>query len=316
MILLLPVVLSQLDKTNLLYSIRQIPIEIVAIVIGLQIVSQLLVNYQWYKIAKLTNLFIPFHRMLYINCLGSVVDSITPGVKVGGEITRTIQISRIGKCSVEQSGTIPVLQKIFSLSAFFFIQLFAVGFLIRTVSLFESEHIQISIYSVLLLFLLIFATIFFIPHRIKSYLSTKKSPRFFHSLLEQVVVIRKNTKAWVPLLLLSFLIWLIYPFKLYILAIQIFNNVPIIYIVAITFVSYMVAMLPIFPGGLGGFEGTMVGLFTAVGLPISCAAVITLLFRFITFWLVMLLSIIFIAFYKIYYKLCKGGLSHDQGQIN
>ncbi|MGI6549403.1 MAG: lysylphosphatidylglycerol synthase domain-containing protein [Syntrophomonadales bacterium] len=46
------------------------------------------------------------------------------------------------------------------------------------------------------------------------------------------------------------------------------------------------AMLPIFPGGLGGFEGTMSTLLLIMGLSLSEAAMVAVVFRFITFWFV------------------------------
>ena len=98
--------------------------------------------------------------------------------------------------------------------------------------------------------------------------------------------------------MLSFFIWLLYPAKLYLLTIQFAPDVPVVHICATGFLAYMVAMLPIFPGGLGGFEGTMSGLLVALSFTISDAAVVTVLFRFITFWLVLLLSLVYVALHK------------------
>ena len=279
-----------------------------ALLIGLQIVSQLLVNLQWHQIAKFTDADVSFGNMFYINCQGAVMDSITPGVKVGGEVTRAVQISRRGNCSGEQAVAVVALQKLFSLSAFFFMNLFTVGYLIGRVPLFQVRYIQFFVYGILLLFLLIFASIFIAPGRIKVYLQARKNSRFSWArrvrgfllmLLDQVISIRGNTKAWVMLSLLSFFIWLLYPVKMYLLAIQFFPDAHAVYIGAVTFASYMVAMIPIFPGGLGGFEGTMSGLLLTMGFEVSDAVVVTVLFRFVTFWFVMLLSLGFIVFRKI-----------------
>jgi len=236
------------------------------------------------------------------------MDSITPGVKIGGEITRSVQISRVGNCSGEQAVSVVALQKLFSLSAFFFINLFTIGYLIGRVPLLQIRHIQFLVYGILLLFLLLFVGIFLAPRRIRAYIQARRNPRFSWmrrargfvlTLLDQVSSIRNNTKAWVLLVLLSFLIWLLYPVKMYLLAVQIFPATHAVYIGAVTFASYMVAMLPIFPGGLGGFEGTMSGLLLAMGFVASDAVVVTVLFRFITFWFVMLFSLGAIGFHKI-----------------
>jgi uncharacterized protein (TIRG00374 family) len=235
------------------------------------------------------------------------MDSITPGVKFGGEITRAFQISSLTKCSGEQALAIVALQKLFSLSALFTILLFTTGYLIGEVPLFQTIALQFLIYGLLLLFLLFFVCIFVIPFRIKTYLQARKPSKFswlrrvnnfMITTLSHVENIRRNKKAWIALSLLSFFIWLLYPVKMYILTAQFAPDVSFIHIAAITFAAYMVALLPIFPGGLGGFEGTMAGLLLLAGLATSDAAVITIFFRFVTFWFVMILSIGYIASYK------------------
>jgi len=304
---MLTITLWQFDGENVLHSIKQIPLWLVMLLAGLQMISQLMVNTLWCQITKLTHTPISFDRMLYINCQGAIIDSITPGVKFGGEITRAVQISRMANCSGKQAAVIVTLQKLFSLSSFFFILLFAAGFLIGKVPLLQVRSLQFLLYGILLFLLLLFVCILLNPHDMLKYLQTRKSPRFtcickardfLLTLLDQAATIRKDTKKLAVLLLLSFLIWLMYPVKLYLLAVQFAPDTSIVYIGAASFMAYMVAMLPIFPGGLGGFEGTMSGLLISLGFLISDAAVITVLFRFITFWLVMLASLIFITFGK------------------
>ena len=237
------------------------------------------------------------------------MDSITPGVKIGGEITRSVQISRTANCSGEQAAAVVALQKLFSLSAFFLINIFALGYIISHAPILEACYLRFFVYGILVLFLLFFLCLFLMPRRIKTYLQKKENPRslwalkvksFFHTLLDQIISIRRNTRICVLLFLLSNMIWLIYPVKIYLLAVQFFPGANIMITGAIAFASYMVAMLPIFPGGLGGFEGTMSGLLLAIGFMQSDALVITILFRFVTFWFVMLFSIIFISIYKVF----------------
>ena len=307
LILMFLFALSQFDGQGLLNSITKIPISVVILLLAFQIVSQLLVNFQWYKIAAFTGMSLSFDKMFYINCQGSVVDSITPGVKVGGEVTRAVQISRICDCSGEDAAAVVALQKLFSMSTFFFINLFAVGYLIGNVQLFQARFVQLSVYALLILFLALFFFVFLMPNRIKIYLQTRTNPRFpkmlrvknfFLVLLEHVGALRKNTGSWVVLLLLAFMIWLIYPLKMYFLVIHIHPGANPVFIGAVTFISYMVAMIPIFPGGLGGFEATMSGLLLAIGFIRSDALIVTIVFRFVTFWFVMLLSLVYILLYR------------------
>ena len=75
-------------------------------------------------------------------------------------------------------------------------------------------------------------------------------------------------------------------------------EINVIYITAATFLAYTVSMLPIFPGGLGGFEGTMAGSLLLIGFTQNDALVVTILFRFATFWFVVLAALVYMAVYK------------------
>ena len=305
--LLLLTAIFRLDGDSLLHSIQQIPLRLALLLFFLQIITQLLINLQWHQIARQTAVPISFKDMFYVNCQGAIMDAITPGVKVGGAITRIVRIRQVGNCTSEQSVAIVALQKLFSLNAMILIMIFAMGYLMKTADFIRSQAMQIVILGVLTSLLLLILYIFIMPHRIKPYLQTQSLFRFLWmqkiqgsvlTLLTQAEIIRKDKKTWVLFELLSFVIWLLYPAKMYILAIHFLSDVPIVYMVSITFASYLVAILPIFPGGLGGFEGTMSGLLVLVGFSMSSAAVTAIFFRFVTFWFVVLFSLAFVAFYK------------------
>jgi len=304
---LLLFVLLQIDRESLLYSIRQIPFWLIILLGILQIITQLLLNLQWYCISQLAKSPLTFRQMLYINCQGSVIDGITPGVKFGGEVTRAVQISRIGKLPGEQSAAIVATQKIFSLSTLFIILMFVIWYLAGQVPFMQTRYFQFITYGVLLLFLVVFVCVFIIPDAMIKFLQ-KRTPqrlwirkmyRFMFTLLKQIKSVRKNKTALISLFLLSLLIWLLYPVKMYILAAHFYPANHAVYIGALTFAAYTVAMLPIFPGGLGGFEGTMSALLVSMGYTISDAATMTIAFRFITFWFVMLISLAFIAICRV-----------------
>ncbi|NLB88472.1 MAG: hypothetical protein GX790_04495, partial [Syntrophomonadaceae bacterium] len=116
-------VASQFDINTLRQSMAQISLGLISILLGLQIITQLVLNVQWVRIAQFTNIPISFIPMLYINSQGSVIESITPGVKIGGEVTRAVLISRMSGCSGEEAASVVALQKLFSLSAFFLINM-------------------------------------------------------------------------------------------------------------------------------------------------------------------------------------------------
>jgi len=299
--------LWQLDLDSLRHSIAQIPLWLVPVLLGLQVISQLLVNLQWCLAARFSNAALSFDKMLYINCQGALVDSITPGVKVGGEVTRGVQISRIGNCSGEQAAAVVAMQKLFSLSAFFLMNLATMGVILRNVTALRSPFLQVGVYGVICAFLALFAYMFLFPQRMQTWLKrnentgfqwTKRVKSFTLTLLGQVVLMRRNKAAFSKLFALSVFIWALYPAKLYLLMLYFPHIISVPQMTAVVFTAYMVAMLPVFPGGLVGFEGSMSVLLLLFGMATADAAVVTVLFRFITFWLVMLMSLVFVAIYK------------------
>jgi len=319
--------LSHFNLAGLTQSISQISWWLIAVLAILQLASIVMVNAQWHKVAQFSRAQLTFRDMFRINCQGAVMDSITPGVKIGGEVTRAVQISRTGNCCNTEAAAVVAVQKLFSLSAFIFINLFALGYLVRTPAVQAipgATALQIAVYGVLVSLLVLFLAIFIAPHKLSRALLRKEnaaqmSPRatqmlvktdpqhaekpaashrlrtFALSLLQQVKLVRQNTKACVYLVMLSFAIWLMYPLKMYLLATQIYPDAHAIYLTAVTFAAYLVAMIPLFPGGLGGFEGTMTGLLLLGGFATGSALVITVIFRFFTFWFTMLISLVYLA---------------------
>lgn len=56
--------------------------------------------------------------MLYVNARGSIIDSITPGVKVGGELTRAVLLKNELNYSTQEAATLVSIQKWLVFQAF------------------------------------------------------------------------------------------------------------------------------------------------------------------------------------------------------
>ena len=303
---------AQLDVQSLFESLRQIPAWSVALIFALQIVSQLLINIQWYQIAKSFGSPIGFFEMLNINA-GAEIIHVFPAGHVGCDVYRAVQINCVGNITTEQSVSIVAIQKLFSLSSFFIISLISMSFFIRQVPWLQDTSLQLLLFGLLLFALLAIGCMFVIPHQMASYLRKKTEKKTSFSLvsklrafaitsLEHIIYLRKNTKLMARLIALALSIWLLFPLKLYLLAVQLMPEINILYISAATFLSYTVAMIPIFPSGLGGFEATMTGLLLLFGFAQSNALVISIVFRFATFWFVVGLSFVYMAVYKLVKK--------------
>ena len=307
-LLFLFLALLQFDLQSLIDAARQIPLWSVVLLFALQIITQLMINFQWHQIAKGFASPLRFGEMLYINAQAEMIH-IAPAGHIGCDVFRAVQINRAGKVSGEQAASVVAIQKLFSLSAFFTISLISVGFFIGQVPWLQEVHLQFLLYGLLLVILILPGCVFIMPHRMSAYLKKRwvreakvswinRVRGFALASLDQLVFLRKNIDILKKLVLIALCIWMLYPLKLYLLAFQLLPGINILYISAATFLSYTVAMIPIFPGGLGGFEATMTGLLLFMGFAQGGALVITVLFRFATFWFVILLSLVYMALYK------------------
>ena len=285
LLIFLVVALFNLDVQGIAHSVMQISVQALLLLIGLQIVTQLLVNFQWFSIARATGIMISFWDMLYVNTQGAVVDSITPGVKFGGEVTRAMRLRSVCDISTEQSAALVTFQKLFSTSVFLLFCLISAIFLLG-----EMPYLWLVLIGVFVLFALIGLAVFLFRSKIKGYISALK---------ESLATLRSKPKFCVLMGLWSVLIWVLYPVKLLILTYSFIAEADVFFIAATTFAAYLVALVPIFPGGLGGFEGTMSALLVSVGFVLNEAVAVTVLFRFFTFWFVLLLSLVFIGVYRI-----------------
>ncbi|MCL2618541.1 MAG: flippase-like domain-containing protein [Defluviitaleaceae bacterium] len=276
---------------SITHSISQVTAWSVLLLVALQVVSQLMVNLQWYLIARQAGTGISFADMLRVNCQGALADSVTPGVKFGGEVARAVQLSRVGGCSGEDAAAIVALQKMFSIGGMLAVVLLVLlvlaglsGGLHRADFRFEAAVPAGVIAAAVLL-----AGLLLLPR-------VRRRVRSFGRVLRgHIAGLRGRPGFSAALAALSLAIWMLYPVKMYAVCVQFLPDVGLMSVGAVAFVSYTVAMLPIFPGGLGGFEASMSAMLVSLGFALSDAAVITVIFRFVTFWLVMLLSLVYIG---------------------
>ncbi len=89
---------------------------------------------------------------------------------------------------------------------------------------------------------------------------------------------------------ISFLVWTLYPVKIYLVATASGFEVGLIISIIATYSAYLVSMLPVSPGGLGTFEGTMATVFMISELSFAEGMAIALLARYATFLFPLILS--------------------------
>lgn len=115
----------------------------------------------------------------------------------------------------------------------------------------------------------------------------------------------KQKKVLFYQLILSLVIWNLFPLKAYLVCVYLSIDINYIPILAITYLTYMIGMVPLLPGGLGSFEASAVLFLSSMGVTAYESLAFALIFRFITFWFVFLVSVIYILLHKVYILLYK-----------
>jgi uncharacterized protein (TIRG00374 family) len=285
--------------------VRKIPTPLFVLLLILQVATQLALNYQWFRLCKALGLRASFMRLLAVNAYGVVVDAANPGEKVGGELARVLQLNNMMGFSTRQSTSLVTIQKSLSLSALLMLNIVAVIAFSGKIPFLGRLSVRILVIALLLaLGVLIIYALFFTEHlnaRIKKIRSTGRAARWIKDWMAGFVrdtkTIGQKPGEWFFQFGLSFMIWAMFPIKLYII-VSGYADISLFMVVAITFIAYFAAMIPLLPGGLGTFEATMSGLLVACGLPAAAAMAVSLVFRFITFWFVVMLSAVVIVLWK------------------
>lgn len=302
----LAILTRQFDYHSFVNSFKGISWVYVAVLVLLQLITQLLLNYQWCRIGRVLGCPLDFVGMLYVNAQGTLMESVTPGVKVGGEVTRGYLLKKELGCSIDQAVAVVALQKLFSLSAFFGLNLLALFHLSNRLAL--PADWQKLIYLLLFSLTCLMLTFLFFPEKIAGRLERcSPGPKWLQSgkgllleLLTHTTRLKGYRREWWKQFVLAVMIWLLFPVKLLLLVRVFSGNGDFLFVSAVAFISYLMGMMPLTPGGLGSFEATMTGLLVLMDLNVYDAAVITVVFRFITFWFVVLLSIGFVACWQIF----------------
>ena len=239
---------------------------------------------------------------------GTVVESITPALKAGGELTKVYLMRSGWNISGSDATAIVCIQKIISLFPFVILCLASFGWIIFYGDK-QTESMYILIRGAFVLFLGIFTSfslIVMFPEAMirfteKFPVKNKIKARISNNLsnFRDSVRILKNKKSYIPVFLtLSFVIWGLFGVKAYLLADTINIDLGIAAIFTVTILSYMIAMVPVSPGGIGTFEGSILVLLSSMGIASSLAITFALVLRFTTYWFAFLLSILYLSVKK------------------
>ncbi|MDG5788041.1 lysylphosphatidylglycerol synthase transmembrane domain-containing protein [Evansella sp. AB-P1] len=296
-ITLLSLLLWKGDFTLLLSSLVELKWTTLFFLCFLQVVTIGLLNYQWLSIAKPFFPSVTYHSMLKIQMIGTLVESVTPAAKTGGEAVKAMLFKKTFQSTYGNAVSLISIQKLCSMTTFIPMACFSIIYMFLH---FNNLPISIIVGS----FLFVFSSITLllaITLKVSTFKKVllKKTPTrkwgtsllsFINSFEEGVERLGKNKGIVGLQLILSFLIWTLFPVKAYLISSSLQLDVPFLTIFSITLLAYMIAMLPLTPGGLGTFEGSTIFLLGLAEIGLTEALLFAILLRFVTFWFVFIVS--------------------------
>lgn len=301
-ILLFSILILKADFHNIIDHIKKIPLKTMLLLMLLQLITQLFLALQWHGIAAVVLGKSSFFKMFYILTTGSVIEAITPGAKIGGELTRHYYLKKEFDAKPSLATNIIIIQKSISMSVLFIICFASFIYLQKMVATNFSVFLQIAVEVFCVLTVLFMLCLLFCPKQLEKLFKKGKS-KFAIKMFNWVKSYSQTTKLlskkqWVWQFIISFIVWILFPIKMVILSLSMNIEMHFLIVVAITMTSYMFGMLPLTPGGIGTFEGVMTLILSMLSVSSSVALTISIVFRFITFWLVIFASTLFVLIYR------------------
>ncbi len=299
---------NQLDEV--VKASKSIDLETFILLCFMQIGTIILVNGQWTSLGVvLLSKEVSYLHMFSIQAMATCMESITPSAKLGGEATRTMMLKQKYQIPYHESVALMVTQKFFSLLAFTCLCLLSMIYLFVTTS---GVLFSIVVPSTILL-AIIFVLFFFL---IKFPKKTELIVRTFHLKVMNIYKVLmfverfngrigcavKNKHFFIKQVCFSFAIWLLFPIKAYMLSQSMHISLDFVTIAAISFCAYSVSMLPLTPGAIGTFETSIVLFLMGFYISSTEAMVYAIVLRFVTFWFVFLVCLIYGAIWFILLK--------------
>lgn len=215
-----------------------------------------------------------FTEIFRINSAASLMESITPSSKLGGESMKLLLIKQYTGQKASSLLAVMVMHKIIVLLPVILLAGISFTFL----PLRHSIVLPIAAPGFYQIALLLAALVVFFV--------------FSPVLVRRIRTLRATvrTSLLAELLAVSLLMWLCYPLKYYLAAAILHISIPFQAVILATLGAYCVSLVPISPGGLGSFELTMAFLLQSSGLSFEEGLLIAGIGRLITFWLPLAVS--------------------------
>ncbi len=270
---------------EILTALRATDPGILPLLLSLQVITLLLCAGQLWYVLRCSGIELPFFKVFAVYMTGSFVESVTPSLKFGGEATKVYLLKQQTRVDYQRLTGAFVVYKLLSLTSFVLLFVLSAGVLYRRMALNLLTHAV----TVLVLLAALGGCLLMGRSRAASEVSpsdargVSKVRRF----ISQSLYYARTSVAprhIATMLAVWICIWLLYPTKLMIVALSLGLRPAMVPLAASLYAGYVVSMLPLAPGGLGSFEGSLVFLLGRLAIIPQTALAMVLILRLATYW--------------------------------
>ena len=285
----------------------------------LALVIQLVIYGLWTERWAITisslDISIKRRHLLPMLLVGLAINNLTPSGRGGGEPVRAYILAKYSQAPTENAFATVIADR--GLDTFPFIALAVITIITAVLYINLPQWMIITLIFCLIVLIVIFLLALYMSLnrefgdrtirwllRILKRISNKIHDRIEHKALNAVEGFQDSMKIMVTdrrVLLygipLSFLIWGLEIFRVYVVFLALNINAPLEIIAAVFVISTLIGMIPLLPGGLGAVDGMMILLYSYAGIPPSVSAAATIVERLISFWMTTILGVAVLPYF-------------------
>ncbi|MCL0075732.1 flippase-like domain-containing protein [Dehalococcoidia bacterium] len=269
----------------------------------LQLLTISLTALAWHLVIRAAGGKVGFGETVIIHLTGSFIESVTPSSKLGGEAAKIHLLRRRAGLDYQRVGAVTLVSKLLTLLPFVALT----GLCLAWMAV-SGEMVLLAVPAFLVLSVFTGALAWICRAQRMSEKAAPAEPagqgsgaaldiasllRRAFAFLRQAGRESRNLlsrRRRLAFLALSSIVWILYPVKVLLVTRMLGMEMGLADVAIATYVAYLVSMLPLLPGGLGSFEGTMALLLSSMDVSFSEGLAVALLARLVTFWLPLALS--------------------------
>lgn len=276
---LLYFVLSKTGISNIKGYIKNINYVWIFAAVVLYTIDMLLRSYRWREILKDNDVKISMADAFLAYNLGNSLNIIVPA-KIG-DVARSYYLKK--KYNQSYTSTLPavVMDRFFDVVGVYIIMMVTCLYIITQVKL-PAWFLDLMIVGVILLVaaFIVFSYLTAKKERINS-IKSDKIRKFILSLIENLNGSVKNKRKFIKITIYSMIMWFLEGMVAYTVFLSINYAVNPVVAIFANMTATLTKIIPITPGGIGVFEGTMVIILSLFGIPSSLGGIVSTLNHFI-----------------------------------